>query len=207
MVAAYLYCIASRVAHPLSTFSTKTKERGCLAETMPTATTISQYTLTNWGPLTTAFTADAACATQPANTVVALREALGVGYNVECGVPTVGASCHPSGSKIDAYASLASNKIDRFIMGYFSPGLVCPFGWETVGLVAKASDGSVASTWGIFERPAASSSTSTSGGSRILHNPAVNAFTAAIDPGETGIACCPRLVRSPCLVGTKGACG
>jgi len=76
-------------------------------------------------------------------------------------------------------------------MGYFSPGLVCPSGWKTVGVAARGSDGSISAS-GIFITP-----TSTSGQTAAtevadeIFNPAVNAFTAAIDAGETAAACCP----------------
>jgi len=159
---------------------------------MPTATRISQYRLSNWGPLTTTFTADAACATA-GNTVVTFRNTAGVGLNPECAVHTVG-PCYPSGPELDAYASSVYNDVDQFIIGYFSPGFVCPSGWKTVGVAAKASDGSV-STSGIFE--ATTPLASTTSRIRPLFNPPINAFTAGIDPGETGVVCCPRLVPHP----------
>ncbi|KAK3387382.1 hypothetical protein B0H63DRAFT_509193 [Podospora didyma] len=154
---------------------------------MPTATSVSQWTLTNWGPLTTTFAANAACATTGIS-MLAPRSALGNGFSVDCAVATVGASCYPSGSQLDAAASTAFDKVGYFVMGYFSPGLVCPSGWKTVGVAARGSDGSVSAS-GIFIAP-------TSGPGAVVENgpffnPAVNVFTAAIDAGETAAACCP----------------
>ncbi|KAK3349525.1 hypothetical protein B0T25DRAFT_245260 [Lasiosphaeria hispida] len=154
---------------------------------MPTATTISQWTLTNWGPLTTGFSADAACATTGIS-MLAPRSALGLGFSVDCAVATVGASCYPSGSQLDAAASTAFDRVGYFVMGYFSPGLVCPSGWKTVGVAARASDGSISAS-GIFIAPTSGQGAAVQ--TLPFFNPAVNAFTAAIDPGETAAACCP----------------
>ena len=77
---------------------------------MPTATSISQWSLTNWGSLTITFSANAACTTTGIS-FLALRSALGNGFSVDCAVPTVGASCYPSGSQLDSVASTAFNNI------------------------------------------------------------------------------------------------
>ncbi|KAK0741417.1 hypothetical protein B0T18DRAFT_331383 [Schizothecium vesticola] len=157
---------------------------------MPTATVISQYSLTNWGPLTTAFSANAACAT-PSISYWAPRTALGAGLAEKCVVPTAGAQCYPSGSQLDAVASSAFSSAGYFVMGYFSPGLVCPSGWKTVGAAARASDGSISAS-GIFIAPTPTSGqTAATVAAAAVFNPPVNAFTAAIDAGETAAACCP----------------
>jgi len=164
---------------------------------MPTATSVSQFALTNWGPLTTAFAADAACTTSTGIVNAGLRDPPGAAIvNIDCNVPTVG-SCYPSGTKLDARASSAFTEAGKFVIGYFSPGIVCPSGWSTAGVVARASDGAI-STSGIYEAPpglVATTSGRDPGIGRPFFNPIVNAFTAALDPGETGVACCPRLVN------------
>jgi hypothetical protein len=167
---------------------------------MPTATTISQYSLTNWGPLTTAFSADAACATTGIS-MLGLRSNLGAGFSEKCAVPTVGASCYPSGSQLDAVASSAFDSVGHFVMGYFSPGLVCPSGWKTVGIAARAADGSISAS-GIFIAPTPSSGGPTPTIAAPLFNPPMNAFTAAIDAGETAAACCPSSMTAV----TDGVC-
>ena len=94
---------------------------------MPIATSVSQWTLTNWGPLTTTFSANVVCVTTGIS-MLAQRSALANGFSVDCAVATVGASCYPSGSQLDAMASTAFSKVGYFVIGYFSPSLVCPSG-------------------------------------------------------------------------------
>lgn len=172
---------------------------------MPTATTASQFSLTNWGPLTATFSTDAACATAGI-TMLGFQTALGRGWDLDCGaVPTVGASCYPSGSQLDAVASSAFESAGRRapVAGYFSPGLVCPAGWKTVGVAAR--DTSISAS-GIFIAP--TPTTTQSPGSTLnnlntpIVNPVINAFTAALDPGETAIACCPESMTAV----TDGVC-
>ena len=167
---------------------------------MPTATAVSQYSLTNWGPLTTTFSADAACATTGIS-MLGLRSALGAGFVEKCVVPTVGASCYPSGSQLDAVASSAFESVGYFVAGYFSPGLVCPSGWKTVGVAARAADGSISAS-GIFIASTPTNSAGPSPNADPLFNPVINAFTAAIDAGETAAACCPSSMTAV----TDGVC-
>ncbi|KAK0727712.1 hypothetical protein B0T26DRAFT_748021 [Lasiosphaeria miniovina] len=174
---------------------------------MPTATTIPDYTLTNWGPLTTAFSADAACATLGIS-MMGFRTALGFGYSAECAVPTVGAACYPSGSQLDAAASAAYNTFGVHPKAaYFSPGLVCPSGWKTVGVAARAADGSISAS-GIFVAPTLTTAPSSDQAATdstlgtLFYNPVVNAFTAALDLGETAAACCPSSMTAV----TDGVC-
>jgi len=61
----------------------------------------------------------------------------------------------------------------------------------TVGVAAKASDGSV-STFGIYET--ITMLTSILSRLRFYFDPNINAFTAGIDPGETGVVNCTMLV-------------
>jgi len=157
---------------------------------MPSATRVSEYALTNFGPLTSVFTPDAACATSTGILQLAAKQSpYDLAFNVDCNVPTVGAKCFPSGSQLDARVSTVfKNPGDNFL-GYFSPGVVCPSGWNTVGVAAKGNDGKV-STSGIFDRPKDLGATPTPTG-LPLFNPPLNAFTAALDPGETAAVCCP----------------
>lgn len=164
---------------------------------MPTATRASQFSLTNWGALTTTFTPSADCASSTGIVRVGRPDRAGASLvNVNCDVPTVG-SCFPSGSKVDERLLTAYNDPGNFVIGYFSPGIACPAGWSTAGVVVKSSDGSV-STSGVFEAPAALTATSSvrDRGIGAFFNPIVNVFTAAIDPGETGVVCCPRSVAA-----------
>ncbi|KAK1749773.1 hypothetical protein QBC47DRAFT_129662 [Echria macrotheca] len=158
---------------------------------MPTATTISQWSLTNWGPLTTTFSASPSCATAGIS-FIAPKSNLGQGMSADCAVATVGAACYPSGSQLDAAESKAFTQPGLLQAGYFSPGLACPSGWQTVGIAAKGSSGVSAS--GIFVASAHPDS--------LLFNPVVNVFTAALDAGETAAACCPSSMTAL----TEGVC-
>jgi len=159
-----------------------------LETSMPTATRISEFSLSNWGPLSTTFTANAACATSGI-TAIATKSAddvLLLGLYPECAILTLG-SCFPSGTKLDAWVSSVYNEAGQSIIVYFSPGLVCPLGWKTVGVAALVSDGSVR-TSGIYEPPAFKENF----GVGPFFNPFVNVVTAGIEAGETAALCCPR---------------
>jgi len=161
---------------------------------MPSATRVSQYALTNFGPLTSTFTPDAACATRTGILQLAIRETPDIlAFNLDCNVPTVG-TCFPSGPKLDARVSTVwSDPGDNFL-GYFSPGIACPAGWNTVGVAGKGADGKI-STTGIFQRPKELDATPALTQSMIpIFNPPINVLTAALDPGETVALCCPGYV-------------
>ncbi|TIC98786.1 hypothetical protein CH35J_005033 [Colletotrichum higginsianum] len=159
---------------------------------MPSVTTLSQYAISNIGPLTTVFTAPPACATQSKDFV------LGVKYpdshqNPEprwaqsCSFASLG-ECYPSGKALDdAWTSQESENgfTDAGKMAYFSPASQCPEGHVTVGVAAKNEAGQISSS-GIFVPPV----TDWPGG-YLPFNPHINVFMEALDNGETAVVCCP----------------
>ena len=162
---------------------------------MPSATRVSQFALTNFGPLTSTFTADAICATNTGILQLASKESPNaIIFNTDCKLATVG-TCFPSGSALDARASTVFDDAGDNFIGYFSPGIACPSGWNTVGVAAKGGDGKM-STTGIFARPKGLDATPSPSGVPLF-NPPMNAFTAALDAGETAAVCCPRYIYSP----------
>jgi hypothetical protein len=161
---------------------------------MPTATRVSEFAITNFGPLTSTFTPAPACATSTQILQLAFSGTPTLlAYNVQCAVPTVGSACFPSEAQLDARVSSVWSDPGNNFLGYFSPGLACPSGWTTAGIAAKDGDGKVTTTSGIFERPKDADAMATATGAATeFFNPQMNVLTAVIDAGETVAVCCPR---------------
>lgn len=162
---------------------------------MPTATSVSAFTLINNGPLTTTFTAPASCATEYRTMAAVAGTPSYLRWPVECEwLPP--ADCNPYGSAVRSIISSvqgSDNPVAGKVIEYHSPGLVCPSGWVTVGAAARPNPTST-SVSGVFVM---SELVPTGGGSpRIVQQPYLDVLLDALDPGETAVACCP---RSPTL--------
>lgn len=153
---------------------------GSSKTTMPSISTVSGYTYSNYGPVTTTFTAPSTCTSHsdqiqlgPSTTRPLLL------YGLQC--ETIGGTdCIPSPtSKLPT--SQDNNPSIYFQAAYYSPGLNCPVDWNTVG-VATRGDGSSISTSGIL----VPTTTPTA-----LHRDR-ELFLEILDHGETAILCCPR---------------
>lgn len=153
---------------------------------MPSITTLSDLGLVNLGPLTTTFTAPQTCAT-PDQVVLRSDDfsAKVPYYWSECAVGDERwrSTCYPSGTEL---AKLYTSN-DHSGYPYYSPGLVCPESWVTVGVAARDDEGRISSS-GIL-RPFTTPRPSES---RVYYNPVPNIFMQALDPGETLALCCPR---------------
>lgn len=118
-------------------------------------------------------------------------------YGTVCGQPDPSLSgCVPSGHVIDdTWNSKTSAMSDKpFTQGgidYYSPGIVCPSGYETVGIASKLSGGNVSSSGAAFDPPAMPT---VSGIAVDLYDPAPNVLLEAMFERETAILCCPRYV-------------
>ncbi|KZL81521.1 hypothetical protein CI238_10116 [Colletotrichum incanum] len=161
---------------------------------MPTTTYLSQVGISNIGPLTTVFTAPAACATSAHPLWLGYTfEGSGSGqsgplYAQNCDVYPLG-ECYPSGSALDVkFSSVldAGGRTDFGTIAYFSPASQCPHGHTTVGVLAKNDAGQVSSS-GAFSTPLANYE----GEVWLPQNPPVNIFIEALDKGETVVLCCP----------------
>ncbi|KAH6983760.1 hypothetical protein EDB80DRAFT_735305 [Ilyonectria destructans] len=145
---------------------------------MPTATSISGYSLLNNGALTTTFTAPASCSTPFDIGIGPVTDPTDLQWGAQCAALPA-ADCNPSGSVIRSIFSAAEGGDPSAgnIMVYHSPGLVCPAGWATVGAAAKFNP------------------TSTSISGAFSQSDATPQFLGllldAIDPGETAVLCCP----------------
>ncbi|KAJ0161825.1 hypothetical protein CTA2_5532 [Colletotrichum tanaceti] len=159
---------------------------------MPTVTTLSQYTISNIGPLTTVFTVPPACATKSKELVLGLKFPDGdqkpePQWFQSCEFGSLG-ECFPSGKAMDdAWASVeAEGGITDFgQMAYFSPASQCPEGQVTVGVAAKNDAGQISSS-GVFVPPVTEYP-----GVYLPFNPPLNVFMEALDNGETAVVCCP----------------
>jgi hypothetical protein len=155
---------------------------------MPTATSLSGWSLFNIGPATTTFTAPASCATAYRTMIAPATDPGHPEWNVHCPwVPP--ADCNPSGSIVQSIISSAegTNPTAGLFIVYQSPGIVCPSGQATVGVAEKYSPTST-SISGAFNL----SNDNPSGDIDVFFEPQVDAFLAALDPGETAVLCCPR---------------
>ncbi|KAK6077034.1 hypothetical protein SCUP515_05217 [Seiridium cupressi] len=168
---------------------------------MPTST-LSGWAFHNYGPLTTTYTAPASCFTEPTN--IELGRSIKGSDNSStlaifggtCAAPSsTGVSigdCLPSGSEYDkAYAALdTNNPAAGFTIDYYSPGLFCPSGYETVGVASKTGGGSITSSGSAFVLPSAVTIRA-SGAYNLGRNPAPNVLLQGLNDGETAVICCP----------------
>lgn len=161
------------------------------------STLVSGWTVTNMGPLTTTFTAPSSCSTDyaliqlGATFVDEDTDQTRVYYAGDvCGqpVPTIG-SCLPSGAQLDE--NYRSVDFDVVPVGktraYYSPGLICPAGWKTVGVATKVEGGSITSSGPGFARPFGNDEP----GVRFVDNVGSNIILAGMDDGEAAVLCCP----------------
>ncbi|KAM5346246.1 hypothetical protein ACJ41O_009251 [Fusarium nematophilum] len=153
---------------------------------MPTATEYFGSAITNFGPLTTTYTAPSSCAT-PGDYVYFAPSRIPemVQGFPSCGVPTLG-DCIPSG---DDYDELLSTLYETWGPGfhhYYSPGLYCPDGWTTAATMVQES-GEDAEITGFM--------TEVHGDPRLTTVPAFmepsDIYKAVLGPDETLAICCP----------------
>jgi hypothetical protein len=152
---------------------------------MPSITTTDGFTFTNWGPLTTTFTAPASCATATGNYMIGVNKTVPVWhYQVQCStLPDY--DCIPTGT-VSPPTTVNENPAAAETRAYFSPGLYCPSGWATRGLAVRDADKGLSSS-GVL------SSSSTDAWPTFIpqfENPAT-VLMSLLDPSETLVLCCP----------------
>ncbi|KAL4902347.1 hypothetical protein BDW74DRAFT_180852 [Aspergillus multicolor] len=186
------------------------------------------YTFTNAGPLTTTFTPAPSC-TSPDQMIlgyITTRAAVtlcAADWLVQCTAPHHwGSACTPSGTPLPttpppedldistdlSYAQSRESWDSVLLYGaantYFSPGVVCPMGWETVGVAARdgrggrSEEGFLAATTTISTATTTSTTATTSTGTdgydgHVWYeyvNP-VMALKEVLQPQETLAVCCP----------------
>lgn len=174
------------------------------------------YTFTNLGPITSTFTPAPSC-TGPDRVGIGYVNPTGDILNVEfltqattkfdfdsctpttTPPPTESESVmttihHPNKQQISEF--MAHQVSWRAWGHYYSPGLYCPSGWETIGVVARDGGSSLSSS-GIYVPTTASTSTrsySTDDFYYYMFNyeDKASVLKGILGPKETMAACCPR---------------
>ncbi|KAM0348712.1 hypothetical protein ACHAPU_004151 [Fusarium lateritium] len=154
---------------------------------MPTATGYFGATLTNLGPLTTAYTAPSSCLTATTDHIIyALANSLE--YQVggpKCNAEPYG-NCIPSGSVLDSMvADNFGRKSGQGFQHYYSPGVYCPHDWTTAAVLAHAPETNAEERSGFFTATARSN-LSEPGGMRPD-----DYWLKILEPSETVAYCCP----------------
>jgi hypothetical protein len=160
---------------------------------MQTATSLSGFSLTNNGPLTTTFTAPASCSTTYETMLGAATDPTDIQWRAQClWLPPV--DCNPAGSVIQSIDSSAegSNPTAGMILVYHSLRFVCPSGWATVGAAAKLNPTSTSISGAFTQYDAI-----VTGSQFPFFEPDLDVFPAALNPGETAVVCCTRFAPLP----------
>ncbi|KAH1982687.1 hypothetical protein KXV92_003973 [Aspergillus fumigatus] len=166
---------------------------------MPTITTTDGYAFTNWGPLTTTFTAPASCATATGNYLVGLNTTAPVWeYAVQCS--TLGyTGCIPTGTA-SLPTTLNDNPNTIATQVYFSPGLHCPAGWATRGVAVRDANNGLSASGILSARPTPTPTVSIPTAAPQWENPAT-LLMGLLDPSETLVMCCPESMTADLAYG------
>ena len=141
------------------------------------------WTFENYGPITTTFTPAASCtATDRLSLAAIYGDVTQVQFQVACPTSTIDWDCMPPGTTtsatwFDEKKWIASN-------GYYSPGLYCPSGWETIGMAAR--DQKSLSTSGFLV---------TSENQLPSWEQPATLLASVLEPSQTMVLCCPRYVN------------
>ena len=143
------------------------------------------YSALNLGPLTTTFTAPSSCATQSNHQVYANATSPYLPFIAasSCSMKGYG-DCYPNGEKWDIEA-WQTTKFVQGVHPYFSPGIACPKGWETVGLLRHGSSSGQFGISGVL-------TVSTTGyDDQPFPLQPTDFWKNALDRDETMAVCCP----------------
>lgn len=172
------------------------------------------YTFTNLGPITTTFTPAPSCTASdriglgyvnPTGNILILEYAAQAtsDVNVSGCIPT---SSPTTSATVETTIHLTSDEqksaynaqmIDWEGYGaYYSPGLYCPLGWETIGMAARDASSSLTSS-GILVPTTATTTTQTYATDDMYYymfnyeDPA-SVLKDILEPKQTMVVCCPR---------------
>ncbi|KKK12264.1 hypothetical protein ARAM_002689 [Aspergillus rambellii] len=162
---------------------------------MRTTDSLSWFTFTNWGPLTTPYVAPASCTGTPSFVDLGTNsEPLYATWPVECTVEGR-LSCLPTPT--DPLALQSAFTVDGnggHLIPFYSPGMVCPSGWKTLGVASRPPGTNTWTETGAF---------SLIGTQPAPHFPlAHNMIPQLLEPRETAVICCP----SSMSMGFDGEC-
>ncbi|KAL4974660.1 hypothetical protein BDW66DRAFT_81788 [Aspergillus desertorum] len=164
---------------------------------MPSGTSTLGWTLANWGTLPATWTSSSCT---PSSVVYYAEDD-------DPDIPELFESCpsitfdtclpEPTDSAlVEDYLS------DQRNVPYWSPGVNCPSGWQSVGSAARPSDGDDVTSSGLFTIGAIPTGNWDIPDNDYIQLGFHDAFGALLDPSETAVACCP----SSMTVGRNGVC-
>ncbi|ENH66386.1 hypothetical protein FOC1_g10002412 [Fusarium oxysporum f. sp. cubense race 1] len=159
---------------------------------MPTITSVIQAKITNFGPLTTTYTAPASCATATNHLYLA-----GYGDKPEylwayptCTMQLYG-KCIPSGDQYDHLITATYAKtFDIGFYHYYSPGLYCPSNWTTAGKYVKGNGGTAQISGDLTKTESGIVPARWEPGRPIPTDPTI-VWKQVLEPSETLAVCCP----------------
>ncbi|KAL6918641.1 hypothetical protein FSST1_010136 [Fusarium sambucinum] len=153
---------------------------------MPTATEFFGITAYNLGPLTTTYTAPSSCSTNLKHPIfVNATSPHDLLAWPSCSWAIFG-DCIPSGKALES----GGQQTSVFYQGtssFFSPGIACPAGWKTVGLIAHTESGKFSAS-GVLATPAPKLDYITGLPDSIY---ATDYWKNILDESETLAYCCP----------------
>ncbi|KAL3495787.1 hypothetical protein BJX62DRAFT_233050 [Aspergillus germanicus] len=169
-----------------------------------TSTLLDAYTITNYGPFTTAFTPSASC-------LAPTNMGIGIGYNAlpsqinfdDCSNDPPDEACFPTPTDPGAISSvweLVHQDASGLIQPFYSPATACPDGYATAMTAARGADGSVGLS-GWYETPSFTPTATVANGTTTATTPAgapettifapPDVLVALLDVNETAVWCCP----------------
>jgi hypothetical protein len=147
------------------------------------------WTFSNYGPITTTFTPAPSCtATDRLSLAVIYGDMTRVEFQVGCPTQTSDWDCMPPGTTTSATWYDEEKWVGT--AGYYSPGLYCPSGWETIGMAARGEKS--LSTSGFL---------TTSDMKAPYYEEPATLLASLLEPSQTMALCCPRYV---CIALLKG---
>ncbi|KAF3388430.1 hypothetical protein F1880_003237 [Penicillium rolfsii] len=159
------------------------------------------WTFVNYGPLTTTFTPAPSCTGS---------EAISLGYISDDQVSIIahaqctknlalGDSCFPAVTTTQTtFSAPPSSAHWEGIGGYYSPGLYCPQGWETIGIAGRNAANSLSSSGVLSTTPVVT--VSSSGISTKASPMPTDVYPAVVlkgilEPEQTMALCCPSDIK------------
>ncbi|KAL3462484.1 hypothetical protein BJX64DRAFT_288386 [Aspergillus heterothallicus] len=161
---------------------------------MPTESIIFAATISNLGPLPTDFSLPASCISST-DWVLAFTGQPNARVWSDCSLGPN--TCVPSPTDSDALTSIYEinhTPASGHVLGYYSPGVSCPLGWETAARAARDSAGTVSQSGFIAPTTTATTTTDDGGGGDSVPT-FRHALVSLLDPGETAVWCCPSYVN------------
>ncbi|KAL2810357.1 hypothetical protein BJX63DRAFT_402419 [Aspergillus granulosus] len=180
------------------------------------------YTFTNLGPLTTTYTPEARCTASSQmylgylNTMPTYGGNIYLAWNVQCtSQPNYYDGCVPTsterstttppaftGTSIEEYEEYIDAQIDWTGSGvYYSPGLYCPKGWTTIGMIGRDAGDKTTSS-GILSPLVSTTQTENpmTSGYYDYEDPA-SVMKSILKPQQTMALCCPSGMTADTLGG------